>query len=114
VRLLEILKGNSNNDDDIDRRKNGVNKVLNAPVHLGSLAATLEAQVEQIKSIWVTTRDDVMVMYSCISFILKNISCYLYKFLIFYCILFYLYITGCFPFSEKRNFIPKEIQRKKL
>ncbi|XP_020291422.1 ATP-binding cassette sub-family F member 3 isoform X1 [Pseudomyrmex gracilis] len=59
VKLLEILKGSSNNDD-INRRKNGVNKVLNAPVHLGSLAATLEAQVEQIKSIWVTTRDDGM------------------------------------------------------
>lgn len=64
MRLLEILKGSSN-DDDMDRRRNGVNKVLNAPVHLGSLAATLEAQVEQIKSIWVTTRDDVMVMFSC-------------------------------------------------
>lgn len=64
MRLLEILKGSSN-DDDMDRRRNGVNKVLNAPVHLGSLAATLEAQVEQIKSIWVTTRDDVMVIYSC-------------------------------------------------
>lgn len=60
--LLEILKGNSNNDD-IDRRKNGVNKVLNAPVHLGALAATLEEQVEQIKSIWVTTRDDAMVIH---------------------------------------------------
>ncbi|XP_011686029.1 PREDICTED: ATP-binding cassette sub-family F member 3 isoform X1 [Wasmannia auropunctata] len=60
ARLLEILKGSSNDDDDMDRRRNGVNKVLNAPVHLGSLAATLEAQVEQIKSIWVTTRDDVM------------------------------------------------------
>ncbi|CAL1679356.1 unnamed protein product [Lasius platythorax] len=59
VRLLEILKGSSNNDD-MDRRKNGVNKVLNAPVHLGALAATLESQVEQIKSIWVTTRDDAM------------------------------------------------------
>lgn len=64
MRLLEILKGSSN-DDDMDRRRNGVNKVLNAPVHLGSLAATLEAQVEQIKSIWVTTRDDVMVTFSC-------------------------------------------------
>lgn len=62
MKLLEILKGSSN-DDDIDRRKNGVNKVLNAPVHLGALAATLEAQVEQIKSIWVTTRDDAMVIY---------------------------------------------------
>ncbi|XP_067217263.1 ATP-binding cassette sub-family F member 3 isoform X2 [Linepithema humile] len=54
-----MLKGNTN-DEDIDRRKNGVNKVLNAPVHLGALAATLEEQVEQIKSIWVTTRDDGM------------------------------------------------------
>lgn len=62
-KLLEILKGSSN-DDDIDKRKNGVNKVLNAPVHLGALAATLEAQVEQIKSIWVTTRDDAMVFNS--------------------------------------------------
>ncbi|XP_012235456.2 ATP-binding cassette sub-family F member 3 isoform X1 [Linepithema humile] len=59
VKLLEMLKGNTN-DEDIDRRKNGVNKVLNAPVHLGALAATLEEQVEQIKSIWVTTRDDGM------------------------------------------------------
>ncbi|EFN80092.1 ATP-binding cassette sub-family F member 3 isoform X1 [Harpegnathos saltator] len=59
VKLLELLKG-STNEDNIERRKNGVNKVLNAPVHLGALAATLEAQVEQIKSIWVTTRDDAM------------------------------------------------------
>lgn len=62
MKLLEILKGSATNDvDDMDRRKNGVNKVLNAPVHLGKLAATLEEQVEQIKSIWVTTRDDAMV-----------------------------------------------------
>ncbi|XP_076220610.1 ATP-binding cassette sub-family F member 3 isoform X3 [Nomia melanderi] len=59
VKLLEILKGGSN-DENVERRKNGVNKVLNAPVHLGTMAATLEAQVEQIKSIWVTTRDDAM------------------------------------------------------
>lgn len=64
VKLLELLKGNSD-DDNIERRKNGVNKVLNAPVHLGALAATLEAQVEQIKSIWVTTRDDAMVIHTC-------------------------------------------------
>ena len=60
MKLLEMLKGNSN-DGNVERRKNGVNKVLNAPVHLGTMAATLEAQVEQIKSIWVTTRDDAMV-----------------------------------------------------
>lgn len=58
-KLLEMLKGGSN-DEDIERKKNGVNKVLNAPVHLGTMAATLEAQVEQIKSIWVNTRDDAM------------------------------------------------------
>lgn len=63
VKLLELLKGSTNDDDNMERRKNGVNKVLNAPVHLGALAATLEAQVEQIKSIWVTTRDDAMVTH---------------------------------------------------
>ena len=57
-----MLKGASCKDHDSkNRRKNGVNKVLNAPVHLGAMAATHEAQVEQIKSIWVTTRDDGMV-----------------------------------------------------
>ncbi|XP_014598653.1 PREDICTED: ATP-binding cassette sub-family F member 3 [Polistes canadensis] len=58
VKLLEMLKGNT--EGQVDRRKNGANKVLNAPIHLGAMAATLEAQVEQIKSIWVTTRDDAM------------------------------------------------------
>lgn len=72
MKLLEILKGSSN-DEDMDKRRNGVNKVLNAPVHLGSLAATLEAQVEQIKSIWVTTRDDAMVTYNCTRFIPNEI-----------------------------------------
>ncbi|KAG8037531.1 hypothetical protein G9C98_005741 [Cotesia typhae] len=62
-KLLEILKGENlkNGGDNLrEKQKNGVNKVLNAPVHLGAMAATLEAQVEQIKSIWVTTRDDTM------------------------------------------------------
>ncbi|XP_034949358.1 ATP-binding cassette sub-family F member 3-like [Chelonus insularis] len=61
-KLLTILKGGSydGGENERERRKNGVNKVLNAPVHLGAMAATLEAQVEQIKSIWVTTRDDTM------------------------------------------------------
>lgn len=68
-----MLKGGSN-DESVERKKNGVNKVLNAPVHLGTMAATLEAQVEQIKSIWVTTRDDGMVsIYFIIKLILKNI-----------------------------------------
>lgn len=61
-----MLKGENlkNGDDNLrEKQKNGVNKVLNAPVNLGAMAATLEAQVEQIKSIWVTTRDDTMVIY---------------------------------------------------
>ena len=64
-KLLEMLKGGSNEDkDSSNERRNGVNKVLNAPVHLGSMAATLEEQVEKIKSIWVTTRDDGMVNFA--------------------------------------------------
>lgn len=59
AKILEMLRGGPD-DGIVERRKNGVNKVLNAPVHLGAMAATLEAQVEQIKSIWVTTRDDAM------------------------------------------------------
>jgi len=83
VKLLEILKGTSNNDD-IDRRKNGVNKVLNAPVHLGALAATLEAQVEQIKSIWVTTRDDAMVIHKLYIFNFCIQLLYLYEIIYIY------------------------------
>lgn len=64
-----MLKG-STEEGQVERRKNGVNKVLNAPVHLGAMAATLEAQVEQIKSIWVTTRDDAMVINYLITFII--------------------------------------------
>ncbi|XP_011300304.1 ATP-binding cassette sub-family F member 3 isoform X1 [Fopius arisanus] len=60
--LLAMLKGTSNGEEGNihEKRQNGMNKVLNAPVHLGAMAATLEEQVEQIKSIWVTTRDDTM------------------------------------------------------
>uniref|UniRef100_R4FQH0 ATP-binding cassette sub-family F member 3 n=1 Tax=Rhodnius prolixus TaxID=13249 RepID=R4FQH0_RHOPR len=39
--------------------KNG-NKVLNAPVHLGTMAANLQENVEDIKSIWVMQRDDTL------------------------------------------------------
>lgn len=42
---------------------NGPNKVLNAPVHLGSMAANLENNVEDIKSIWVMSRDDNLVIH---------------------------------------------------
>lgn len=53
-----MLKGGNGS---IDRRRNYVNKVLNAPIHMGSMTAHLEEQVEEIKSIWVSSRDDVMV-----------------------------------------------------
>lgn len=55
-----MLKGNTN-DTTNERQKNGVNKILSGPVHLGSMAANLEEDVEEMKSIWVTTRDDSMV-----------------------------------------------------
>lgn len=47
--------------DTYSDKKNGVHRALDTPVHLGSLAATLDNQVEQIKSIWVTSRDDMSV-----------------------------------------------------
>lgn len=37
------------------------NKVLSAPVHLASMAANLETDMTDIKSIWVMQRDDVLV-----------------------------------------------------
>ncbi|XP_046678265.1 ATP-binding cassette sub-family F member 3 [Homalodisca vitripennis] len=36
------------------------NKVLSAPVHLASMAANLETDVDTIKSIWVVQRDDAL------------------------------------------------------
>lgn len=60
-KLLEMLKGGKHGTQNgSNENRNGLNKVLNAPVHLGSMAATLEEQVEDIKSIWVTSRDDGM------------------------------------------------------
>ncbi|XP_018329476.1 ATP-binding cassette sub-family F member 3 isoform X2 [Agrilus planipennis] len=50
--LLNLLK------PEKDREKNGPHKILNAPVHLGSMAANLESNVDDIKSIWVMQRDD--------------------------------------------------------
>lgn len=47
------------NQENIER--NGPHKVLNAPVHLGSMAANLESSVEDMKSIWVIQRDDNLV-----------------------------------------------------
>jgi ATP-binding cassette subfamily F protein 3 len=39
----------------------GSAKVLNAPVHLATMAANLENNIEDIKSIWVMSRDDGLV-----------------------------------------------------
>jgi len=41
----------------------GSAKVLNAPVHLATMAANLENNIEEIKSIWVMSRDDGLVSY---------------------------------------------------
>lgn len=38
--------------------KNGLTKILDAPVHLASMAADLEDNDMEIKSIWVNSRDD--------------------------------------------------------
>lgn len=42
---------------------NGPNKVLSTPIHLGSMAANLENNVEDIKSIWMMQRDENLVSY---------------------------------------------------
>lgn len=49
-------------DSGMDSNKNGLNKVLNAPIHLGSMAANLESSVDDMKSIWVVSRDDSLVI----------------------------------------------------
>ncbi|XP_046390041.1 ATP-binding cassette sub-family F member 3 [Ischnura elegans] len=54
-RLLDIMKPGSKSI-----MNNGSAKVLNAPVHLASMAANLENNVDDIKSIWVMQRDDTL------------------------------------------------------
>lgn len=56
-----MLKGGNG---EMERRKNGVNKVLNVPIHMGSMSSNADEEFDQIKSIWVTSRDDNMVIYS--------------------------------------------------
>lgn len=36
-------------------------RILNAPVHLASMAARLENNVEEVKSIWLMQRDESLV-----------------------------------------------------
>lgn len=43
--------------------RNGHTKILDAPVHLASMAADLEDNDMEIKSIWVNSRDDSLVCY---------------------------------------------------
>lgn len=54
--LLNMLK-----PDKSSSKKNGPTKVLNAPIHLASMAANLENDMNDIKSIWVMHRDDTLV-----------------------------------------------------
>ncbi|XP_044734390.1 ATP-binding cassette sub-family F member 3 [Chrysoperla carnea] len=52
-KLLDMLKPNRSGTIS-----NGEAKVLNAPVHLGSIVANLDSNIEDIKSIWVASRDE--------------------------------------------------------
>uniref|UniRef100_A0A069DVZ0 ATP-binding cassette sub-family F member 3 n=1 Tax=Panstrongylus megistus TaxID=65343 RepID=A0A069DVZ0_9HEMI len=56
-RLLSLMRGEGTETNG--ENKNG-NKVLNAPVHLGTMAANLQENVEDIKSIWMMHRDDTL------------------------------------------------------
>lgn len=42
-------------------KSNGTLKILDGPIHLASMADNLGNNVEEIKSIWVTQRDDTLV-----------------------------------------------------
>lgn len=43
------------------KTSNGPMKVLNAPVHLGSMVENTDTTIDDIKSIWVVQRDDTLV-----------------------------------------------------
>lgn len=51
AQLLKLLKPKGND-------KNGPTKVLNAPIHLGSMAANQETNIDDVKSIWMMQRDE--------------------------------------------------------
>jgi len=55
-KLLHIMK-----PEKAGMLHTGSAKVLNAPVHLATMAANLENNIEEIKSIWVMSRDDGLV-----------------------------------------------------
>ncbi|XP_069683697.1 ATP-binding cassette sub-family F member 3 [Periplaneta americana] len=52
-KLLHLMK-----PEKTTMLNSGPAKVLNAPVHLATMAANLENNIEDIKSIWVMSRDD--------------------------------------------------------
>lgn len=54
-----------------EKNSNGPMKVLNAPVHLGSMVDNIDSSIEEVKSIWVVQRDDTLVSESCVIY-LKN------------------------------------------
>lgn len=66
---------------DKTKTNNGPIKVLNAPVHLGSIVDNTETDIQDIKSIWVVQRDDTLVRifkYKIIDYIYYfNFYCYL-------------------------------------
>uniref|UniRef100_A0A146M2S6 ATP-binding cassette sub-family F member 3 n=2 Tax=Lygus hesperus TaxID=30085 RepID=A0A146M2S6_LYGHE len=53
-KMLDLLRGTNG------ETSKGTHKVLDAPVHLGSMAANLQDNVEDIKSIWVMQRDEAL------------------------------------------------------
>lgn len=55
--LLKMLRPGKDN-----AACNGPSKILGAPVHLGSMAANLENNIDDIKSIWVMHRDETLVI----------------------------------------------------
>lgn len=58
-KLLHFMRPHS--AENVSR--NGLTKILDAPVHLASMAADLEDNDMEIKSIWVNSRDDSLVRF---------------------------------------------------
>ncbi|KAF7287316.1 ATP-binding cassette sub-family F member 3 [Rhynchophorus ferrugineus] len=54
TQLLNMLRPEKNS------KSNGTLKILDGPIHLASMADNLGNNVEEIKSIWVTQRDDTL------------------------------------------------------
>lgn len=61
------------------KTSNGPMKVLNAPVHLGSMVENTDSTVEDIKSIWVVQRDDTLVNKNACLFMLFHFGMFYRK-----------------------------------